>query len=233
MFLKFLSYLQDYYYCAALMIAASIAALVVSLKYYGRHGKLHLFTWYILLSLFQVATDYFRIAGNNVGIPRLVAGITGNVFMLYEFILCIYFILLHVSSVTRRRIIKVDAGIYLSFVVFCFCRNYRFIINAVFFFFESLFLVLPCLIYFYELFLGISDRSLKNQPDFWIITGILFLNSCAVPLFLTLGGLGKYEHAAFSLNYILYAIFFLLLIRAYLCRPAEPPLPADGQFKTG
>lgn len=226
--LSFLSYLAKYYYCPALMIAAAIAALAVSLKYYNRHRVLHIFTWYTLFSLVQDGTDYYRWAKNDTGLPRTIAGATGNAFMLFEFIVCIYFILLNVSSALRRRVIKIDAGIFLSFILFCFIRKHFLLYTSVFWFFESLFLVLPCLVYFYELFLDVHERPLKNQPAFWIITGILFLNCFAIPLFLTTGLLGKYEEAAFSLNYILYALFFSLLIRAYLCRPVDIPSPAGG-----
>jgi hypothetical protein len=62
---------------------------------------------------------------------------------------------------------------------------------------------------------------LKNQPSFWIITGILFLNTSSIPMLLTAGLLGNYSAAAFCLNFILYSILFILIIRAYLCTPVN------------
>jgi hypothetical protein len=93
--------------------------------------------------------------------------------------------------------------------------------HAGYFLLESVFLVPPCLLYFYERFLTVNLQPLKEQPSFWVVTGVLFLNSCSIPLQLTFGYLGKYREAAFSLNYILYSIFFILLIRAYLCSPEK------------
>jgi len=215
------------------MIAAAIAALVVSLKYYRRHKELRAFPWYILFSLMEDGADFYRYAKNQAPGARIVAGIAGNAFMLFEFILCTCFILLHVSSVLRRRAIKVNAMIYLLFLAFFCIRKPVLLTVAIWYFFESLFLVLPCLVYFYELFLDVHLQPLTDKPAFWIITGILFLNCCAIPLFLTAGALGKYNEAAFSLNYILYALFFSLLIRAYLCQPAGVPIPADSQIRTG
>jgi hypothetical protein len=86
----------------------------------------------------------------------------------------------------------------------------------------TIFLVPPCLVYFYELFMTVNLRSITNQPAFWIVTGLFFLNACNVPLMMTAAYLENYFDAAYSLNYILFGIFFILLIRAYLCTPDKP-----------
>jgi hypothetical protein len=60
---------------------------------------------------------------------------------------------------------------------------------------------------------------LAAQPAFWVITGILFLNACDIPLLLTARLMGSYFREVFSINYILYIVLFVLLIRAFLCPP--------------
>jgi len=80
-------------------------------------------------------------------------------------------------------------------------------------------MVLPCLLYFYELFQDVSLKPLKNQPAFWIVTAFLFHNACTIPYALTGGFLGKYQVAATSVVYFLYSIVFLFIIRANLCSP--------------
>jgi hypothetical protein len=86
-------------------------------------------------------------------------------------------------------------------------------------------LVPPCLIYFYQLFQTNDPQPLKDQPAFWVITGVLFLKACSIPLLLTVDLMTGYQNSAYTLNYILYTVLFVLLIRAYLCpSPKSQPL---------
>ena len=202
------------------MMMATLAALVVSLRYYNRHKDLRIFTYYILFSFLQDLTEFFAPAVKmNKLTSRIILASSENAFMLFEFFVCNYFILQHLSSARRRMAVKLNALIFFCLLLYLGLRYYKVIYLRSFFLFEAIFLVLPCLLYFYELFVNVRPVPLKNQPSFWIITGILFLNACSFPMLLTLGLLGKYSHAAFFLNFILYSIFFILIIRAYLCTP--------------
>jgi hypothetical protein len=204
------------------MMMATLAALVVSLRYYNRHKDLRIFTYYIFFSLLQDLTEFFANAVKMDKITsRIILASSENAFILFEFIVCNYFILQHLSSARRRMSVKVNALIFFCFLLSLGVMYYKVIYLHTFFIFEAIFLVLPCLLYFYELFVNVRPVPLKNQPSFWIITGILFLNACSVPMLLTLGLLGKYSHAAFFLNFILYSIFFILIIRVYLCIPVN------------
>jgi hypothetical protein len=220
--LKFLLFLEKNYCGTGVMMMATFAALVVSLRYYNRHKELRIFTYYILFSFLEDLTEFFAQPGRLDPITsRTIIASSENVFMLFEFIVCNYFILQHLSSARRRMTVKVNALIYFSFLFWVGIRHNQDIYLHTFFIFEDIFLVLPCLLYFYELFVNVRPEPLKNQPSFWVITGILFLNACSFPMLLTLGLLGNYSSAAFCLNFILYGIFFVLLIRAYLCTPVN------------
>jgi hypothetical protein len=220
--LKFLLFLEENYCGTGLMMMATLAALIVSLRYYNRHKDLRIFTYYIFISLLQDLTGFFADPGkfNPITSTTIMAS-SENAFMLFEFIVCNYYILGHLSSVRRRMAVKINALFFFSFLLWMGIWHYKRFYQSTFFIFESIFLVLPCLFYFYELFVNVGPDPLKNQPSFWVITGILFLNACSVPMLLTLGLLGNYSHAAFCLNFILYSIFFILLIRAYLCTPVN------------
>jgi hypothetical protein len=204
------------------MFMTSFAALVVSLRYYNRHKDLRIFTYYILFSFLQSLEEFFvhSMIPDKITL-RIILASSENAFMLFEFIVCNYFILQHLSSARRRTAVKVNALIYFCFLLSVGVRHYKSIYLSTFFFLESIFLVLPCLLYFYELFVNIHPEPLKNEPPFWIISGILFLNACSIPMLLTVGLLGKYSIAAFSLNFVLYSIFFILIIRAYCCTPVN------------
>jgi hypothetical protein len=139
--------------------------------------------------------------------------------MLFSFIACNLFILHYIGSPLKRRIIRINGLLYFGVLIFAAAKT-SFRLSEMFLAVsESIFLVPPCLVYFYELFSTVNLRPLKNQPAFWVVTGMLFLNASIIPLYLTVEYLGNYTMQSYTLNYILYSIFFILLIRAYLCPP--------------
>lgn len=227
--MNILNYLAQNFYSSVLMILVTVAALVISIRYYSRHRNLRIFTYYIAFSLLQSTTDIFALLfvpahGKPTRIfPLVLALTTGLAFMLFEFIICNLFILHYITSPLRRRIIRINALGYfvLLILTFTLASKYIHILPYSSLLLESVFLVPPCLFYFYELFQTVNLQPLKEQPSFWVITGILFLNASSIPLQLTEHFLGSYSEAAYTLNYILYIVLFILLIKAYLCTPEK------------
>ena len=224
--MKFFSFLAQYFYSMGLMILLALIALVISLKYHSRHRNLRIFTYYIAFSLLQSMAAFYRYLYPHQQYPVLTENISNFSFMLFEFIICNLFIMHYIVSPVRKLIIRINGLVFFVFLFFLILffpsiNKYTRITSAVFYLLESAFLVLPCLIYFYELFLTVNLRPLRDQPSFWVVTGILFLNTCSIPLLLTVNFLGKYREPAIVLNYILYSTLFILLIRAYLCTPEK------------
>jgi hypothetical protein len=137
--------------------------------------------------------------------------------MLFEFVICNIFILHSVRFPPRRRLIRINGLLFFLILILIYLRLYRGGTSVLIP--ESVFLVFACLIYFYDLFSMMDQKPLKDNPSFWVITAILFLNACSIPLQLTFDFLGRYAEAAYSLNDILYGILFILLIRAFLSSP--------------
>jgi hypothetical protein len=217
---KLLNFLAQSFYCAGLMVLMTMAALVVSITHYRRHKSLRIFAYYIALSLLSDITAFFAFPYPTDWNFRLVVFIaTTNAFLLFEFIGCTLFILRYIGSPLRRRIIRINGLLFFGLLIFGVAMIYPHVMEMYYVVLASVFLVLPCLIYFYELFLTANPRPLTDQPAFWVVTGILFLHACDIPLQMTVYFLGSYQEAAYTLNYILYSIIFILLIRAYLCAP--------------
>ena len=210
------------------MIAFTLAALVVSIKYYGRHRVLRIFTYYIAASLLQdLSALYILLCVHSGQLQTDLLEISVNTFMLFDFIVCNFFILHYISSPLRRRIIRLNGLLFLGLLILFYIRLYPRTLGLSLVPYQCIFLILPCLLFFYELFLTVNPQPLKNQPAFWVVTGILFLHACDVPLMLTVPFLQHYAQAAYSLNYILYSLLFILLIRAYLCTPTSLPRAAQ------
>ena len=213
-------FLAQSFYCAVLMMLLTAAALIISIIKRKSHRSLLIFIYYIALSLLEDISALFALPA----IPpwnflMFLAAFITLAFVLFDVVACTLFILRSIGSPLRRRIIRINGLLFFGAMIVeataTHPKN-----SAIFMVTDCAFVVLPCLIYFYELFSTVNLRPLKDQPAFWVITGILFQHACDIPLFLTVPYLGNYEGAAYSLNYIFFSVFFVLVIRAYLC-PAE------------
>lgn len=71
---------------------------------------------------------------------------------------------------------------------------------------EGLLVVLPCLEYYYGLFRNPPANNLLNEPYFWVITGILLLFSCLIPL--SLIGDFLVRHFPYTFDAIYWLNFF-------------------------
>jgi hypothetical protein len=226
--LKHFAFFALSHYLNGVMMLFTVAALVIGIKHYKRHRNLRIWTWYIAFSLFQDMSCFYAFPDRRPGNFRVdQMYISGIGFVLFEFIACNLFILRCIRSPQRRRLIKINALLFFGIIaveaVLTFPYTQLSDMSTMYVFLpESFFLVLPCLMYFYELFLTKNLHPLTDQPAFWVITGILFLNACEIPLLVASNLLKESTHNyndAFSLNYVLYSLLFVLLIRAFLCPP--------------
>jgi hypothetical protein len=212
-----------------LMVICTVAALVVSIVHYRRNRRLRIFTYYIVFSLLQDSTALFFMlalpADRRPAVAVLATILTVSyAFMFFEFITYNLFILHYIHSRVWRRIVRINAWTFFLLLLSGVTGILKYLITHPmhFFLLETISLVPPCLIYFYQLFQTNDPQPLKDQPSFWVITGVLFLKACSIPLLLTVDLMTGHQNAVYTLNYILYTVLFLLLIRAYLC-----PLPSD------
>jgi len=221
--LNIFAFLAECHYLVGVMILSAMAALVISIIYYNYNRGLRIFTYYIAFSLLQDMAAYYASApfGPARNFQLVVFHVTTIAFMLFEFTVCNLYILGYVGSRPGRRFIRVSGLLFLGFLIFSAARNVLNFSDSDYAVPECVLLTISCLIYFYELFLTMNLRPLKDQAAFWVVTGILFVNACDIPLLLTIRFMRSYYDEVFSLNYILYTILFVLLIRAFLCPPEK------------
>lgn len=204
------------------MLIVSASALFLSMAQYRRQPELRIFFYYTLFSLITDLTDLYRaLVGVNEHFPFLVQAWSNLFFAIYEFLIFIYFIFRQVSGRGRRRTLRVLTVSYLGYLLFTITLAHKLLTEQSLYFTESILVTIASLLYFYELFTQTPEDPLKTQPAFWIITGILLLNCCSLPLYLTMAFLGKYYIVSYNLVYVLYTVFFCLMMRAYLCQPRE------------
>jgi hypothetical protein len=87
---------------------------------------------------------------------------------------------------------------------------------------SSLLILTPSFYYFYVLFTDPPIKNLLTEPSFWITTGIAFLHSLNIPIFLINGylelHLGAFWINIYIINYVAYCFMFILFIIAILCQ---------------
>ena len=210
------------------MVAITATAFIFGIKSGYRIKGLKFIPFYAAAALLEDFTGLyceFIYKGARQGL--IISSTAGNIFTLVEFILLLNFLLQSISSRWRRRITRCLGVLFMSHVILSWLpipgtHSHIYDFQPQVFVWGNIFLIVPCLFYFYELFNGSTYVNLKNVPSFWVATGILFNNSCAIPLFLLMGLIGRtmptYAALIYSLNFLLYSILFSLLIKATLCK---------------
>jgi hypothetical protein len=215
--MEVLSYLTEYHYLTGIMLAMGLAALAVSAIYFKRHREMRLFFYYMVFSVSQICADMAVHLSPKSRLLAIVSGIVTLCFMLFENIACTLFIRRQLRSATHRRIAigtLIAFGVSTAAVMFFKKGIFAFLVI------DCVTLTIACFLYFFELFLYTPDRPIEDKPAFWVITGILFLNCCSIPMYLSTNKANIYFDKYFALNLILYIVLYSMLIRAFLC-PAK------------
>lgn len=205
-----------------LMMLTALVTIVVSAKYGYKVKQLRFIPFYCLASFLQ--TLLFTIGHFIIKIDKNIIHISVIIFVIIEFALFSNFLRYQLLSSKLKSLVGMMNSIFLIFLTcIWFLPDYIFYSHTTdaIFVFESFFLLIPCLFYFYELFKVPMLTDLKNNPAFWVVTGIFFLSCSSIPLFLLISFMDRfkaYYGAFYSLNYILYILLFLLFIRASTCR---------------
>jgi len=90
---------------------------------------------------------------------------------------------------------------------------------------EATFLLTICICYFAELFKTLPFLHLNREPVFWVSTGLMFFLACTLSFSLLENLIRRILPAfiisSYSLLYIFYIVLSLMIVRAYLCKPAK------------
>src|SRR5579863_718212 len=94
----------------------TVAALIISIRYYSRHKNLQILTWYIAFCLLQDIASVYAFPFLPRGASGVILWHTVTIaFMFFEFTVCSLFILHHISAPKRRRIIRINSLLFFVF----------------------------------------------------------------------------------------------------------------------
>ena len=146
-----------------------------------------------------------------------------NFFSVFEFCFYLFVISLIISNKKMKKVMFIAMIVYALIAI----SNIIFIqklkaFHTVTYAFGCLVIVAACVYYFFELFKMPGVVKLKNNPAFWICSGLLFFYCCGFPLygmFNFLSGISRliirnFYSIIVILNIFLYSLFTI----AFLCR---------------
>ncbi len=209
-----MSFLPIYIYFIIISFLASLSVYYTSRKDYS---YLKLFPPFLLATIIVESLGSYlsSLKKPNVGLY--------NFFTVFEFCFYLWIISLIISNNQVKRITRITAIFYLLIAVIniIFIQKMK-AFHTVSYAFGCLLIVAFCIYYFFELFKLPKSVKLKNNPAFWICSGLLFFYCCGFPLygmFNFLSGISKLIISNFYsiiiiLNIFLYSLFTI----AFLCR---------------
>jgi hypothetical protein len=209
-----MSFLPLYIYFIAISFMASLSVYFTSKN---SPFYLKLFPPFLLATLIaELLGSYLSsVSRNNLSLY--------NFFTVFEFCFYLGIISLIISHQQMKKIIRVVLLVYAltSTVNIIFIQKMK-AFHTVTYAFGCLLIVIFCIYYFFELFKHPKSVKLKNNPAFWICSGLLFFYCCGFPLFGLsnfLNGISEliiknFYAIIIILNIFLYSLFTI----AFLCR---------------
>lgn len=208
-----------------------IASIICTIYGFIKRNKFKELKWlfiYPLFSSIQTILD-FLVGYVFNEIPTESRSLTHsysiNFFLAIEFFSIYLYIYLSTEADKFKKILGVLFVLYfliilISWFVYKGLSKYPF--NLIFI--QAFLILLLAIIRLIDLFKNTPTINLFNTPSFWIIIGSLFYFLCTLPIYIArnfvfLADGYAIENGIYSINFICYSIFFLLIIRAYLCKP--------------
>lgn len=145
-----------------------------------------------------------------------------NFFTTFEFCVYLYIISLIIINLGVKKVIRITIILYalIAVINIVFIQKMK-IFHTVTYSMGCLLVVSFCIYYFFELFRFPKSVKLKNNPAFWICSGLLFFYCCGFPLYGLINYwsgistliVANFGHIVNILNIFLYSLFMI----AFLC----------------
>lgn len=230
-FSRIIEKFQRYYYSEFLMFIAELAALIIGLLYVRKDKIGRFFLAYIAFELSILLTDFYFLADNRLSqkFYNYFIYTTNSLIAYVELLVYFHYFrkLLHGNRI--KKILTVLTIIYSLLIIILITTKFSFITNRYYYLayitgaIEFVFMLVPCVYYFIQLFKTSSSFRLTERPSFWIVTGIFFFSLISIPYYL----LNRYFfNSQFELRKLFNAILyytpftanFIFLIKAFLCK---------------
>lgn len=226
--------LKESYFTDGIAFLLAITGLIISIRGTKIHHKMNLFILYffsyILLKLSFYFEDFISYSF-YINFWRDLTSYLDFLFTILEyFIFSIYFNRIF-FSLKDRRINLIISIVFLiiaiAILIFDLMRFAMLRTQAIqnLFSVQALCLLVPCCLYYMQLFKRNIEVNLINESSFWVITGLSFFMLCTLPFSLIMTHIMNSNPALFfnlfSIFLIFYILLFSMIIRAFFCKPVK------------
>jgi hypothetical protein len=227
---ELLKFFETRFYTDLVSLLLAVIGLVISICKVNQNPKLKPLFFFFLGYVLTLSFAYF-IAHDILLYRRyyMLALYIDFFDTIVEFLAFFFLIRNHIVSVEMRKILNPLLSIFLSlvFIYFIYYKIGHADINNYFlqgiFTIQASLLILACILYYIDLFKRTPDLNLSGLPSFWAVAGLSFFMLCTLPFsmlgFYLIKTNSRLYYQLFSIFNIFYCILFLMIIKAYFCKP--------------
>jgi hypothetical protein len=207
--------LSIFYYC--IVFISFLSSLTIYFTSFNQNKYLKLFPPFLLATLLAELLGLYLQTKRQNNVTLF------NFFTAFEFCFYLWIISLIISDHKIKKIIKATTVIYAiaSLTNILFIQKIK-TFHTITYSLGCLLIVSFCIYYFLELFRLPKSVKLKNDPAFWLCSGLLFYYCCGFPLLGLVNFVNAFPKLVLKnfrtiltiLNIFLYSLFTI----AFLCR---------------
>lgn len=227
----FFEYWQTDFYSGAVTFLLAVVVFIVSLQRKKQHPQLKPLIFFFLA---YILGELVRAVDRGIGVDRplraKISTYLDVVETIIEFFAFFLVIKNYIVSVKIKKILKPLSFLFIVPATVCFVY-YKFAHGKIdqyflqaFFTFQAFLLIVACALYYVDLFTKEPKLKLMDDPSFWVITGLAFFMLCTLPFSILGMHLIKVDFQLYVQLFMIFEVFywilFLMIIKAYFCKPA-------------
>lgn len=216
-------FLSESYYVPLLLLVLCITTAALGCLNMSKFKHLRLFILYALAAAAQIIFCFYCLLF-RVSAAEILSNYSSTAFVIVEVYIFYNLLFKILRSKYLKHLMQIVQGMFLLIgVLVCLTMPTLGSIPLSFNILNSIVLLIPCLFFFFETFKSDPSHSLPKQPEFWIITAFGFMTICTLPFYLIekyfLTNSSNMYTQVSALNYFFYCLLFLLISKAFLCKP--------------
>lgn len=228
---EYFQVVKDQLYTPFILYAIVLACACIGFARWNKHPALKLFPFYAIGYLIGDPVLFLlNITGSLGHAGKTIALNYENLFTLFEFL--VYSLFFYPFLTNREK--KAYALLFILytgfFLMLTLWDNFGSSLErpdvSMLYTVQGALLLLLVIFYYINLFRNPAVKKVNKLPAIWIATGLAFLQAVLLPLSFfesyVFARLGRNAVLLFSFYNIFYMVNFLMIIRAFLCKPTNP-----------
>jgi len=201
-------------------------ALVVAIRYFTRRKEglyflIYIATWLIDFTVIIFISKYFKVVKREFANSQFIVEISGAAASVVEFACFSFFFYKVLKFRTNRNVVKILPIAYAFPVTLFIIKLSRgvsvaevihlsYLVSSI----TLCLLVIPCMLYYYELFRKDGTENLFQKPSFIVISSFLLYCVLAIPFFLLLEEVIESNKTVLKFGFAIHLSSFCLLFLA-------------------